>query len=151
MAKNKTTPILLLFFAILISLVILAFLLPSDVIQKDMPDSINPPEIEIDELGPEYFVGDEFLASGNTTLAEGEKIRVLFYQNAFVHGRIRPDKTSIEAVTEVKSGKSGVNRWSAVINTTGFWPGECILTAYSNKSWKINASQKITLIDRNSL
>ncbi|MCK4269522.1 MAG: hypothetical protein KAW93_03495 [Methanogenium sp.] len=73
--------------------------------------------------------------------------RQAFFRDAFIHGiKIRPEKTSVEVVTEVLPGKSGNNRWSALINTTGFWPGENMVTAYSNKNWAINSTKKVLLI-----
>ncbi|WP_317136785.1 WD40 repeat domain-containing protein [Methanochimaera problematica] len=118
-------------------------------IKNEMQDFPKILKIEIDPLNQEYYAGDMLIVSGNTTLAEGEDIRVLFYRNAFVSGmKIRPEKTSTEVMTKVVTNKSGFNRWSAAINTTGFWAGENIVAAYCNKDPGINSGQKVVLISK---
>lgn len=115
------------------------------------PDSVKPYIIGIDSLDSQYYADDEIVISGNTTLPAGDEIRVHFYQSSFIHGRIRPNKTSIEIVTDVLPGESGNNRWTTVINTTGFWPGENVVMAYSNTSQEINASRIVILNNRDKI
>jgi hypothetical protein len=87
--------------------------------------------------------------SGNTTLSGGEEVIVSFYLNSYIHGiKARPDNISGRVATQVVSGGSGLNQWSAVIDTTGFWPDEYMITAYSRNRPEVNASRIIVLNNR---
>jgi hypothetical protein len=112
-------------------------------------DSVKSQVIGIDQPDSEYYINDTFTVSGNTTLSKDDEIRVYFYLNYFIHGmKVRPDNTSRDVLAQIVPGKSGLNRWSATIDTTGFWPDEYIITAYNNNSQEINTSRIVVLIDR---
>jgi hypothetical protein len=117
--------------------------------ELDTYDPVKSPAIGIDPAGARYYAGDRFTVSGNSTLSGGKEIIVRFYLNSYIHGiKARPDNTSVMVATRVVPGGSGLNRWSAAIDTTGFWPDEYIITAYSNNRPEINASRIIVLNNR---
>jgi hypothetical protein len=118
----------------------------SGLSNNNSPAGSDFSRIYIDTLNPEYTVGDEFVVSGNTTLGKGDEIRILLFRNTFISGlKDSAKKNSIEMIPKILSDESGNNRWSAVINTTGFWQGEYIIIASSKNDWKINSSRNIVL------
>ena len=54
-------------------------------------------------------------------------------------------------IPKILSDESGNNRWSAVINTTGFWQGEYIIIASSKNDWILLSIISQTAIPINSI
>lgn len=147
--KNKKTTLFFMISIISILAIIVILLHYFSFPESAVPYSVESSVIEIDPLDSKYYVDDTFTVSGNTTFAKDGEIRVHFYLNYYIHGiKARPDNISRDVAAQILPGKSGLNRWSATIDTTGFWPDEYIITAYANNQ-EINTSRTVLLINKN--
>ena len=147
--KNKKTTLFFMISIISILAIIVILLHYFSFPESAMPYSVESSVIEIDPPDSKYYVDDTFTVSGNTTFAKDGEVRVHLYLNYYIHGiKARPDNISRDVVAQIVPGKSGLNRWSATIDTTGFWPDEYIITAYANNQ-EINTSRTVLLINEN--